>query len=176
MFCDVIAIAGDDIKNNQMVKYSFFINGISRACLQEVVRHEAAFSVKSTRYTLKELKAEDTFDWTLYEDISRSSKYLKFTGNMFVDQATIKSLENLRVLLNQGISNDILKYALPENYKTSLTMTIDSDKLDNFFKLRTDKSALWEIRELSKTIFNSLPDNHQQKYNQYFKESVPSEH
>ena len=39
--------------------YTFDIDGISRACLQELARHRiASYSVKSTRYTLKELKEE----------------------------------------------------------------------------------------------------------------------
>ena len=39
--------------------YTFDITGISRACLQELARHRmASYSVKSTRYTLKELKDE----------------------------------------------------------------------------------------------------------------------
>ena len=41
------------------VSFYFFIDGISRACLQELVRHRmASLSVKSSRYTLKELKDE----------------------------------------------------------------------------------------------------------------------
>ena len=37
--------------------YNFYIKGISRACLQELARHRmTSLSVKSTRYTLKELK------------------------------------------------------------------------------------------------------------------------
>ena len=42
--------------------YSFDIAGISRACLTELARHRiASYSVKSTRYTLKELKDEHPF-------------------------------------------------------------------------------------------------------------------
>lgn len=41
------------------MSFNFFIDGISRACLQELARHRiASLSVKSSRYTLKELKDE----------------------------------------------------------------------------------------------------------------------
>lgn len=44
------------------LNYSFDIDGISRACLQELARHRhASMSVKSTRYTLRELKNEEPF-------------------------------------------------------------------------------------------------------------------
>ena len=43
--------------------YSFDIDGISRACLQELARHRiASYTVKSSRYVLsKELKNEEPF-------------------------------------------------------------------------------------------------------------------
>src|SRR5574344_2133501 len=41
------------------ISYSIDIDGISRACLQELARHRiASYTVKSTRYTLKELLKE----------------------------------------------------------------------------------------------------------------------
>ena len=45
------------------IVYRFSIDGISRACLQELARHRiASYSVKSSRYTLtKELKYEEPF-------------------------------------------------------------------------------------------------------------------
>ena len=41
------------------ISFNFFIDGISRACLQEVSRHRvASLSVKSSRYTISELRKE----------------------------------------------------------------------------------------------------------------------
>lgn len=54
--------------------YNFYIEGVSRALLQELARHRmASLSVKSTRYTLKELKNEESFTC---KDLERASKYL----------------------------------------------------------------------------------------------------
>lgn len=138
--------------------YSFYIQGISRACLQEVARHRhASLSVKSTRYTLKELRNEEEFK---ENDFKKASKYLVLTQNELVDKASIKTLENLRQLLNEGIALDIAKYALPESYKTELTYTINARALQNFLSLRSAKAALWEIRELAKALFEALPQEH----------------
>ena len=47
--------------------YTFYIKGISRALLQELARHRvASLSVKSTRYTLKELKNTKPFKETWF--------------------------------------------------------------------------------------------------------------
>ena len=139
--------------------YNFYIQGVSRALLQELARHRmASLSVKSTRYTLKELKGEEFFTCKEYE---RASKYLVLTGNEIVDSMSIKALENLRLVLAQGISNDKAKYCLPESYKTELTWTINARSLQNFITLRSDKSALWEIQNLAHALYDALPEDHQ---------------
>lgn len=138
--------------------YTFYIKGISRALLQELARHRmASLSVKSTRYTLKELKKEKPFT---YSDITRAKKYLVMTGVELVDEMSIKAIENLRVVLSSGVSNDRAKYCLPESYITELTYTINARSLQNFITLRSDKSALWEIRDLACELYNKLPKEH----------------
>ncbi len=138
--------------------YNFYIKGISRALLQELARHRmASLSVKSTRYTLKELKSEVEFT---PKDIERAKKYLVFTDVALVDEMSIRALENLRKVLVQGISNDKAKYCLPESYKTELTWSINARSLQNFLLLRSSKSALWEIRKLANNIYKALPEDH----------------
>ncbi len=138
--------------------YTFYIQGISRALLQELARHRmASLSVKSTRYTLKELKNEEPFE---ENDFERAKKYLVLTGNEMVDSMSIKALNNLQKVLKEGISNDIAKYCLPECYKTELTWTINARSLQNFLALRSSKSALWEIRELALEVFKAVPEDH----------------
>ena len=139
--------------------YTLYIQGISRALLQELARHRvASLSVKSTRYTLKELKNIEPFE---VGDFEGASKFITLTGNEDVDNASIMALNNLQALLKKGISNDIAKYALPECYKTELTWTVNARSLQNFLALRSSKSALWEIRELAQKIYDILPSEHQ---------------
>ena len=138
--------------------YNFYIEGVSRALLQELARHRmASLSVKSTRYTLKELKNENIFTC---KDMERASKYLVLTGVAMVDEMSLKALENLRLVLVEGISNDKAKYCLPESYKTELTWTINARSLQNFLTLRSDKSALWEIQNLAHALYDALPEEH----------------
>ena len=132
------------------LSYNFDIDGISRALLQELARHRmASYSVKSSRYTLKELK-----NTTVVED------FLVFTGNEDVDMVSIDSLYITQELLQAGISNDIVKYTLPEAYKTSLIWTINARSLQNFLALRTSKAALWEIQSLAYKVYKAIPNDH----------------
>jgi thymidylate synthase (FAD) len=143
--------------------YTFDIDGISRACLQELARHRvASYSVKSTRYTLKELGKDDA-------DISNF--YVK-SGETLVDNVIFDSLSILQELLKgTTIANDKIKYMLPEAYKTSLVMTINARALQNFLELRTAKSALWEIQELAVAMYYALPDEHKYLFEDIMKEA-----
>ncbi|MEA3417847.1 MAG: FAD-dependent thymidylate synthase [Campylobacterota bacterium] len=139
--------------------YTFYIQGISRALLQELARHRLASpSVKSTRYTLKELKEGEPF---AEDDYKGAERFIVLTGNELVDSASIKALNNLQSILKSGVSNDIAKFCLPESYKTELTWTLNARSLQNFLTLRTNKAALWEIRELAYTLYDTLPEDHQ---------------
>ncbi|AWK62641.1 FAD-dependent thymidylate synthase [Helicobacter cinaedi PAGU611] len=141
--------------------YNFYIKGISRACLQELARHRmASFSVKSSRYTLKELKDEPSFLPINEINTQRAEKFIVFTSSERVNHASIHALENLRQILSENISNDIAKFAMPESYRTELSFSINARSLQNFLSLRSSKSALWEIRALALAIFESLPEEH----------------
>jgi len=179
--CELIDRVGNKHKHASTLEhlsYTFYISAISRALLQELARHRmASLSVKSTRYTLKELKDEQSFTdgasmvelkakYTNKEEVygdkhmKRAEKYLVWTDVLGVDFASIVALENLRLMLLDGIANDKAKYCLPESYKTELTWTINARSLQNFIALRSSKSALWEIRDLANMVFENLPKEH----------------
>lgn len=141
--------------------YNFYIQGISRACLQELARHRmASLSVKSSRYTLKEIKDEKTFLPPNKSNLLRAQKYLVFTPDERVNLASIKALESLRELLADNVRNDFAKYAMPEAYKTELHWSVNARSLQNFIELRTSRSALWEIQDLARAIYEALPNEH----------------
>nr|DAS73377.1 MAG TPA: FAD-dependent thymidylate synthase [Caudoviricetes sp.] len=140
--------------------FNFFIQGISRLNLMELTRHRlASYSVKSTRYTLKELRNETEFT---IKDKERASKYINLTDNNNVDECSIQALENVRRLVNNAVNynvtQDLIKYALPECYKTDLTFSINVRSLRNLLKLRTSKSAHFEIRNLAYKLYEALPE------------------
>lgn len=145
------------------INFSFNIKGISRLNLQELARHRmASLSVKSTRYTLSELKKEESFfDFgvpspTMYFD--DASKYINLIGIEEIDVASLHALEALRKLVKSGrYSNDYAKYALPECYKLDLVWTINARSLRNFLSLRTSPRAHFEIRELAQKIYDAIP-------------------
>lgn len=142
------------------ISFNFFIDGISRACLQELARHRiASLSVKSSRYTLKELKDGYKFDIEEYDNLSmaEASKYIFLTGDMYTDMCSYYALCKLQTGIKASISNDKIKYCMPEAYRTQLTWTINMRSLQNFLSLRTDRTALPEIQHLAHLIYEALP-------------------
>ena len=167
--------------------YNFFISDISRALLQEAMRHRMASpSVKSTRYTLKELKefeepiikecSEEEYNFAIdngvdcahsvllgkfyYIDQATLEQFLVMTDDSDVNICSALALENMRLLVRSGKSNDKSKYALPESYITEYTWSINARSLQNFIHLRSSKDALWEIRDLANMVFEALPEEH----------------
>jgi len=140
------------------VVYSFYINGISRAILQQLVRHRiASYSVESTRYVLKKIvKKIKTLD-----DVDNFVVYAPNIPYELQKQHAFERLFTIKQLAKH-FKNDDLKYLLPENLKTKLVWTVNARELRHFLKLRLDKKAHWEIRELAKNIYEVLPQKHKE--------------
>ena len=182
----LIERVGNKLKHASVLEhlvYSFDISDVSRALLQELARHRmASLTVKSTRYTLNELKSEEPFtEYTDFDDqeylpsgYERACKYLVMTENEHVNRYSILALDNLRDLLVAGISNDLAKYALPEAYKVRLQWTINARSLQNFLQLRSSKQALWEIRNLANAIYQALPEAHKYLFTESMATNEPT--
>lgn len=165
-------IASGHTSTIEHATYSFDIDGISRACLQELARHRhASLSVKSTRYTLGKIKNED-WPFTSHSGIAAADKYLVKTGNEYVDYNSTVQLEEVRQGALNGIANDQLKFMLPESFKTSLVWTINARSLRNFLELRLSPRALWEIRELAIAVHTCLPTDHAVLFDDMLKEGI----
>lgn len=157
------------------VTYNMYIKNMTRMVLQELARTRIAnFSVKSSRYTLKELRNEKPFinaiklldDDNIFvavdeEQSKRASNYIRFIKNEEVNRKSVLELELLRMSVKSGISNDESKYNLPDSYLTELTFTINIRSLQNFLNLRTNsKTAHPEIVELAYEMYKQIPDDH----------------
>lgn len=145
-------IANNHTSTIEHISYNFKISGISRALLQELARHRvASLSVRSTRYTLRGLKNvnQDELKNYLVKINDTIDEYNRFR------LATIQALIN-----EQNLSNDELKYMLPEAFKTELMLTINARSLRNLLELRLSSKALKEFRELAKEIYKTIPEPH----------------
>ena len=123
------------------------IDGISRACLAQLTRHRvASYSVTSQRYC--EVGGND---WCVIPpSVVGTDAESRFRAQ------TSDAMWSYRAAIDEGMKPEDARYLLPEATKTSLVMTINASSLQNFFTLRLDTHAQWEIRELAATIEREL--------------------
>jgi thymidylate synthase (FAD) len=161
---NLIKRVGFKYKHESVLEHSLLSFHItcSRAMLQELARHRLqSMTVKSTRYTLKELLRID------YNEIWKDEvleQFLIFVPSTALHNANMQQLRFMYHAYHKGYVriNDVLKYALPEAYKTSLQLTLNLRSLLNLLRLRLSKDALWEFRLIAKMMLYSLPDDYKE--------------
>ena len=130
------------------INLTYSIKGLSRACLQELARHRhISLSVESTRHTLRKYlerpeELSQRMSWSIYQAGMSS------TIAMLIDM--VKAIPIL--------SNDDLKYFLPEFWPTNLILTGNVRELRHILKLRTAPAALKEFRELARAMYEAVPE------------------
>ena len=126
------------------INLTFSIEGLSRACLQELARHRhISLSVESTRHTLR--------------------KSIKEHFGEFVNQLSGEMLHVYFQLKDVAddypdMSNDELKYYLPEFWPTNLIITLNVREFRHILDLRTAPDAFKEFRVLARSMFNEVPE------------------
>lgn len=124
------------------VSFTFGIEGISRACSHQLVRHRlASYSQQSQRYvTFK----GDEFPLIAPESISASPQRLKIFERAI--KATAKAY---RELVDDGVPAEDARFVLPNAAETKIIVTMNARELLHFFELRCCERAQWEIRAMA---------------------------
>lgn len=129
-----------------------------RGVSHEIVRHRiASYSQESTRYcnySAEKFDNELTFINPCFWDKDEDS----IKKELWID--TLENIEkNYISLLNMGASPQEARAILPNSLKTELIMTLNLRSWRNFLKLRTDKAAHPQIRQVSEMILKMFKEN-----------------
>lgn len=120
--------------------FTFGIEGISRACSHQLVRHRlASYSQQSQRY----VKMKDLEFFTpsaVADDQQIAARYSELMA---------ECRRCYDELLASGLEVEDARYVLPNAAETSIIMTANARSLLNFFELRMCTRAQHEIRELA---------------------------
>ena len=129
---------------------TFAIEGISRACSHQLVRHRlASYSQQSQRYVNM-----DGFDFVTPESISNASDdvYNEYLSLM-------DALDKIyRSFVERGIPEEDARYILPNACCTNIVVTMNARALRHFLGMRLCKRAQWEIRELAERMLELLKE------------------
>lgn len=153
------------------VSFTFAVEGISRACSHQLVRHRiASYSQQSQRYVKL-----DQFEYIIPREIEKIDEAKKvFIDAMKKDQEDYDKLVDIlfnkhyKKLVQQGKDEKKAKkdaekkaiedarYVFPNACETKIVFTMNVRSLYNFIEHRTCERAQWEIRDLATQMLKKL--------------------
>ncbi len=146
------------------VSFTFGIEGISRACSHQLVRHRiASYSQKSQRYV-----NENGFEFITPPEIAADEaakaefdKQMAAITESYNKIADILTQKHTKTFLEQGLdekeakskaqkkANEDARFVLPNACETKIVVTMNVRSLFNFFKHRCCNRAQWEIKAVA---------------------------
>ena len=129
----------------EYVNFVFRIDGISRACANQLTRHRhCTFTQRSQRYC-----DEDGFGCVTPESLSTSALY----------DAIMHDIRNVyHALCEAGTNKEDARFVLPNACVTSLYFGCNLRELIHVFNERACYRAQWEIRRLMAEIKKVVPE------------------
>ncbi len=119
---------------------TFEISGISRACSHQLVRHRlASYSQESQRYV----------DMSAPEFVIPPSVESNPEARRIWDEFMGQVADTYHQLRKLGVWKEDARFVLPNATATRIIVTMNFRSLRNFFSVRCDKAAQWEIRALA---------------------------
>ena len=138
--------------------FTFAVDGISRACSHQLVRHRvASYSQQSQRY----VRFTSDGDFVIPPSIAASSD----AREVFLEamENARKAYERLVELgLAEGRANESVfedaRFVLPNAAETKIVVTMNARELRHFLQVRCCNRAQWEIRDLAWTLRGMLKE------------------
>ena len=122
--------------------FTFAIEGVSRACSHQLVRHRiASYSQQSQRY----VKAGG-FAYVVPRTVKGTEREKEFHDFMG------KAAEFYSALLEAGAKKEDARFVLPNACETKIVVTMNCRELLHFFEKRTCARAQWEIRAMAEKM------------------------
>lgn len=120
---------------------TFEVSGISISCQNQMVRHRhASFCVRSGRY-VDQSENNCIIPYELLSKYEGAEDYVKEAKALYSK------------LVNNGVKREDARFLLPQGMCTRLCVNFNFRALRHFLKLRLDKRAQWEIRQVARQIY-----------------------
>ena len=124
---------------------SFYITGVSRACMAQFTRHRlASFSVSSQRYN-KETEFKYVVPYDIIECTNESLE-VAYDMHMLASQGLYNEL------LSNGIKPEDARMVLPQAALCDIFVTMNFRSWTHFLEERLSPRAQWEIRQVATKI------------------------
>lgn len=133
------------------VKFTFAVEGVSRALTHQLVRHRiASYSQQSQRY-VKEADFDYIIPPSIAEDAELSREFFRVMG--IIQSSYNKLLERFKKKGRVGEkANQDARFVLPQAAETKIVVTMNCRELIHFFHLRCCTRAQWEIKRMGEKM------------------------
>lgn len=128
------------------VSATWHVDGISRACSHQLVRHRlASYCQLSQRYNRTDVSSDDWY-------VTPPS----MEGDAGYRDAMRRAGDAYAAALAAGAHPEDARYLLPEATRTAVSVTMNLREFASFYGLRANRAAQWEIRGLADAMANAL--------------------
>ena len=165
-FLDMLTSIGHE-SPVEHVSFTFAIEGISRACSHQLVRHRiASYSQQSQRYVGMEgfsyVTPPEIAD--LPEARELFEEEMKRDAEVYGRLADMLTEKHFKTFLAEGLdektarqrarkkANEDARFVLPNACETKIVVTMNARTLMHFFRLRCCSRAQWEIRAVAEEM------------------------
>lgn len=126
---------------------TFLIEGISRTCSHQLVRHRlASYSQESLRY----VEPDDggfVIPPAIHDNQPAQERYLAAMGRLWADYEELRRL---------GVPKEDARFLLPLATETTIALSANFRELRYIIETRCDPHAQWEIRAVATCILELL--------------------
>lgn len=134
--------------------FTFAIEGISRACSHQLVRHRiASYSQQSQRY----VNEEAGFDYITPPIIREDTELREYFDNFMAEAQKAYNYLSAK-LYEKGIKGELAnqdaRFVLPNAAETKIIVTMNARELLHFFRQRCCNRAQWEIRQVAEKMLS----------------------
>ncbi|MBR4622329.1 MAG: FAD-dependent thymidylate synthase [Ruminococcus sp.] len=162
-FVDMLATIGHE-SVMEHASFTFGIEGVSRACTHQLVRHRiASYSQKSQRYVnengfefitppaVEELpEAKALFDEQMQNLVESYEKLADMLTEKHKAEFVSEGMEEKEAESKaRKLANEDARFLLPNACETKIVVTMNVRSLFNFFRHRCCNRAQWEIRAVA---------------------------
>ena len=141
------------------ISFTFAVEGISRSCSHQFVRHRFfAFTQQSQRFI-----KESDFPYIVPETIKKDKETYKLFNE------AMQYISNTYKKLADKVPIEDARFILPNATETKLVATANARELMHFFHERMSKYAQWEIRRVAELMFEEVKKAAQITFSEEFK-------
>jgi len=140
------------------VSFTFGVEGISRACSHQIVRHRvASYSQQSQRYVGEQTARHggEVFDYVIPPAVVEAGRAAWFEEKMRIIQGWYDELNTALGDLGEKSQEDA-RFLLPNAAETKIVITMNARELLHFFRVRCCNRAQWEIRAMAEEMLRKV--------------------